>query len=190
MKAVRALLLVMVSGGMGAVVTFLLVRSRDATPDRWITMKDGGIAYSNTALFESDINLPEMTARHGSVKFVKKPGGQAYQLGYRLKLTVAALDVKSIPAKYRSAKTTKTPSGSEWTEGPLEQVVYDVTAEFELKDADSFVLQHVESKPFSVTSGQQNDVQELAMPPIQFDVVRRTKLVDFRVSVEKCLSCR
>ena len=160
-------------------------------------MKDGTITFSRAAL-DAEIKLPEITTRHGSAKFVQTPGGENFQLGYRLDLTVAPLQTNSAPRPRVDIDGLKADPHFQARSAEAQarllalaegQVVYEATADFVLKDADGFALQNVFSNPLTLSSGRQNTFQELAESPIPPDLARRITSIDLAFIVNQCLSC-
>lgn len=192
MKHFRTVLTILISMVVGSIATLLFLSYQTSTlTEDWYDLIDGEVAFSTDALFSSDIRLPGVLEKNGRVKFLPTKGkSQSVKLGYKLSVTVDSLDKEKIPEKYRKTETIKAASGEEWKIQPLEEVVYEVTFEFALKDKDDFTLITVKTKPKSLTSGKTNQFQDITPQQIPIEIAKRAKAINFKISVDKCVSCK
>ena len=72
----------------------------------------------------------------------------------------------------------------------IQEVVYQVTFEFTLKDKDGFELIRLEGPKHSLYSGKDNRFQDKVSQPILKTVAERTKDVVLYMTVEKCKTCK
>ena len=172
------------------------LNSLKLTNTEWIDLSWGienknSITYSTEALFGSDILLPDIVDISGKVKFIEGISGNdnLANLGYKINVKVAALDIDKVPQKYKEEKTLKI-KDHEVTSLPIEQVVYEILFEFFLKDTDGFVINNIESKKHFIYSGQQNRYQDTVSAAFPINIANRVKSIDFKMGVTKCETCK
>ena len=187
----------LIAATVGALAMYLYVfvfYSKSSIPEGWIevSISGHGYSYSSEALFDSDISLPDLSALHGKIKFLRygADGGNHSQLGYLIRVSVKSLDTAKIPETYRQRRSVERHKGGEVILEPVQQVVYKVHFEFELKDKDGFVLMSTTSEPSYLYSGQENVFQGIAQQKISLEKAKHTKSVTLNMSVEKCETCR
>ena len=149
-----------------------------------------GYGYTSEALFNSDIALPEIKKLSGKSKIlspIELDGGE-FHLGYIVSVDVEKLDSKNVPEKYKKEHKEKYKAG-EFTAMPIQEVVYQVTFEFTLKDKDGFELVKLVGPKHSLYSGKDNRVQDKVSQPILKTVAGRTKDIVFYMTVERCETC-
>jgi len=110
-SALAAVLLCVVAGGGYVVGTW---RGRGRTTDnKWFVSEsiplsgsDGAVSYTDDALLNADIPLPSVEAIDAKIKLLANPAGATTcSLGYLVRVRVASLDKKNIPAKYLESRT-------------------------------------------------------------------------------------
>jgi len=168
---------------LGAFSTYLLTRPPENT-DRWIpVVSDGpGIGF-NDKVISVDFSLPDSKKPTGKIKFLNRDKG--IQLGYMLTLPIDPKPTKDLPAKY--SKPTKTASG--WELEPPDQLEYEGSFSFTLKDADGFVLAQLTGPQHYITAGSQNQVQGTVDEIIPPSIVKRTRIVVVDFTVIDCVPC-
>ena len=182
--------LIGVTVGAGSI---LLLSKEPGINKDWMELlpKESAIGYSSEALFGVDISLPEVKHLGGKGKFLE-PTDQAandLQLGYQITTTVEGLDTSNIPEQYRVARKTVI-LDAEVEIPPVEEVVYRVHFEFDLRDEDDFVLTSLASESHTIRSGQENSWQSIAEGSIPRSVAARTQSISLAMTVDQCNTCR
>jgi len=80
--------------------------------------------------------------------------------------------------------------GAEVEIPPVEEVVYQVHFEFDLRDEDDFVLTSLGSESHTIRSGQENSWQSIAEGRIPRSVAARTQSISLAMTVDQCNTCR
>lgn len=174
----------------GATLLLAVLHFRDGLPvsSAWhpLIFQGKGLAYQIDALIGPDIALPDVGKLDGAAKFLPTQNRSTVQLGYRVVVPVAPLDVAQLPAKYRQHR--KFPDGLEIL--PTDQVLYEVSLDLQLKDGDGFVLRQAKSPRHQVTSGKDNVLQSIVSEPFPASLARRVASIEAQLSVEKCVTCQ
>ena len=150
-----------------------------------------GYGFTSEALFNSDIALPDIKKLSGNSKFlspINLDGGELH-LGYIVSVDVETLNLEKVPEKYKEERKEKYKAG-EFTAIPIQEVVYQVTFEFTLKDKDGFDQIRLEGPKHSLYSGKNNRFQDKLSQPILKTVAERTKDIVLHMTVEKCETCK
>jgi hypothetical protein len=168
---------------LGSACTYLVLRSPSNT-NRWIQVTSDayGIGF-NDKVVDVDFSLPKTKKPAGRIKFLNRD--DRIQLGYMLTLPVESKPTSSLPEKYTRLRTL--PDGTQI--GPPDQVEYEGTFEFTLKDADGFVLKKLSGPKEYLTAGSQNQLQGTAEETIPPSIVERTKIVMVDFSATDCIPC-
>ncbi|MFZ2493719.1 MAG: hypothetical protein WA208_19740 [Thermoanaerobaculia bacterium] len=150
----------------------------------------GSIFWTDEALFQSDIALPDVQSTTAKVKFIAPPaGGVASKvIGYVAEIRVAPLAKKDIPARYLRKTTATMPVGVVTTP-PLEQVSYSARLVFELLDKDGFKLGEIDGREHSIRSGETNRLQDMSEAAVPASLVQRVTRIRPRLWILKCQSC-
>jgi len=169
----------------------LLRESQNISNGKSYLQKEKGYGFTTEALFNSDIPLPEIKRISGKSKFLKtqKSGTDEMNLGYVVSIDVEKLDLEKVPQKYKTERKEKYKAG-EFTVPPIEELVYEVSFEFELRDKDGFELVKLQSPSHSLYSGKANQFQGIAKQPILQATAERVVNIVLHMTVEKCETCR
>lgn len=158
------------------------------TPDVLENGKKGAVGYSSAAIFNVDIPLPKLKNISSKAKFFESRSDKMEaELGYIVSIDIEKVDITKIPKKYLKEKTIS--NSPTWVIPPLEQVIYEIQMEFILLDIDGFELAHLSGPKHSMESGKMNNFQDVTLQHISYKIARRTKSVQPKVSIQKCLSC-
>jgi hypothetical protein len=138
--------------------------------DAWhqLDIEKPSYTYTNEALFDSDIPLPDIKSVSGKTKFRtgrEKPS--ELEAGYVLEFDIDKLDKTKLPEKYRKPTVGQSKQG-EYTIEPVEEVTYSANFRFTLQDKDHFDLQEVQSEAQYIQSG--------------------TKFIKAEIAVENCVA--
>ncbi len=184
-----AILTFLVGAVLGAILVYLLLhREVDSVPVEWhdLALDKAGPGFSTEAV-TADLPLPDMSNISGRAKFLDsaQSGEHHITLGYVVNVSVDHLKATSIPAKYKETRKL-----GDLTLMPTTEVTYSIDLGFDLEDSDGFVLSSLSSGPLYLFSGKENVFQGIAKEPVQFDVAQRTKSIQMKVSIDKCVTCR
>jgi hypothetical protein len=159
--------------------------SNGSAPD---TSPSKVVSYSFDAFAKADIPLPEIKAVKGSAKFVTDESSPI-RLGYKTSVEIEALDLAKVPEKYQIKKKINIGGGKAITQLPIDQVTYEATFSFALKDRDGFTLLELLSASHTIRSGKINTFQALATEPIAAGIASRTAQVILGLNIMKCVTC-
>lgn len=167
---------------------FFTAKSINTEWKQLITDPDGkGYGFSLEALFDTDIELPDIKMLTGKVKFINEPG--SVHFGYLVTVVVEKLDSTKLPEQYRKEKKGKA-KGGEFTILPPDQVVYETHFEFTFRDKDNFVIFTLKSPLENLISGKDNQFQRIIQGAIPYSIAARTSAIAFSMSIDKCVTCR
>jgi len=147
-----------------------------------------GYSWTSKALLESDIQIPEIKALSGKVKFLDsiENGSDELVLGYIVSVDIDSLDLEAVPAKYK--QEIQWDNG--WTTEPIKEVTYQVRFEFILKDSDGFFLSTVSGSDQFVTSGKINMIQGKVVDEVSLSLSKRVSEITFTMQFLKCETCK
>ena len=172
----------------GAAVMFAYLRHRE-DPYSWYQLEIANTGFTNEALLDSDIPLPDIKNISGRLKFrTGRDQPSAVEAGYILEFDIDKLDKGKLPEKYRKPRTFQARQG-EYTVEPVEEVTYVAKFDFTLEDKDRFELLHTSSGSQYIESGKRNRFQGLAADQIPLAIARRARFITAKISVEKCETC-
>ena len=171
------------------------IKKIELTNKNWISLSSDpenkrGISYLTEAMFGTDIQLPDVTTMKGKAKFIEEISerNDFVKLGYLIEIEVASLDLEKIPKKYKEEKV-EIIRGDKFTILPIEQVVYEISFVFSMKDTDGFVLGKVESKKHDIYSDKINRFQDIVSDDIPIKIANRIKTIVYHMVVRKCVTC-
>jgi hypothetical protein len=153
---------------------------------RWIDLtvaQDGGTPF---ALFSAHGHRPDIPRFIGKVKFLRsgRSGVGSVNLGYFLQPEGPGSDLSGIRKDGRDANTSEPPSHH--PSGDTTQVMYEVEFDFDLRDADGFVLKTVASPKERIWTGTKREIQNVVAEAIPTEVVARTRTVVLRRNLLEC----
>lgn len=148
------------------------------------------VSFSDQTLFESDIAAPEVKGIAGRAKFLSRwSNKKAIPLGYVVTVTVAALDKKNLPDKYKKDRILSSKVGP-ITELPLNEATYEFHFVFRFLDRDGFELLTSNSPQHWIHSGDINHIQAQTSSVVSPAVASQTYAITVHMAVEKCVSAR
>jgi len=143
------------------------------------------ISYKTEAIF-NEINLPDIKNIEGSAKFIENNIWEV--LWYKISIEVAKLDKSKVPSEYLKDKES-TINGVKTTLLWLSEVLYEVSFNFTFFNKDGFEIYKTESKSENIESWRTNNFQNIIEESIPKEIIKNTKKIEFKISVNKCLSC-
>lgn len=149
-----------------------------------------GYGFTSDALFNSDIPFPEIKKLSGKTKFIKPSQYRSDELnlGYVISVDVDKLDLQKVPQKYKVERKEQYKAG-EFTVSPIEEVIYEISFEFVLKDRDGFEIIKLKSPSHNLYSGKINTFQDVVKQSISQTIVHRVSNIVLHMTVEKCEIC-
>lgn len=187
--AILAAISILIIGAI-TISYFLGMSARTPQEFEWRHLTAKGYGSTSEAIFDSDIALPKIRKIEGKAKFLTptNPVVDGLHLGYVVSVDVEKLNIERVPKKYKEEIKQKHKSG-EWIIEPIQEVVYQVTFAFKLKDKDGFELLELKSPVHNLHSGKESRFQDKISESILNSVAERTKDVFVSMTVEKCLTC-
>jgi hypothetical protein len=165
--------------------------------DKWFFFSDNetkgsniNVVYKTSALFDSDIKLPDILNISGKAKFLQHGDNSknSISIGYLIDIQIASLDKTKIPKKYKGRKIPTRDGDIEVL--PLEQVTYEISSEIQLLDKDGFEIKTMKTPSHYIKSGKINNIQSKTNSMINYDQALLVKDMKLIISIDKCVSCQ
>ncbi len=170
-------------------MTLFVISGCSGDTDKWIPIKFNEQRFS-IEMLSADIEIPAIR-KEGKAKFLKSDS--AFELGYLINFDFDPLDVSKLPKKYLHEKKI-TVDGKTWTLLPTTAVSVLAEMTFYLKDRDGFTVDKLTSKPFSILSGSNSQIEKHTLQDtlgrsIGAETVRRTEVIEVDLIILKCQTC-